>query len=413
MDLAGISGRRGSARAAGLGRSATVSMKDTLRALAAAGVDVLDLSGGEPFFATPAPVTAAAVAALEGGETHYTASRGVPRLCAAVAGKLRRDSGIVVDPDREVIVTPSAKHALFLGLAAVLDPGDEVVVPTPAWVSYRPMAALLGARAVAAPTAPEEGFALTRDRLAAAIGDRSRVLILNTPNNPTGRMLGESELDLVAELAEAHDLIVVADEIYERIRYDGGVHRSPAAHPALAARTLTVNGFSKAYAMTGWRLGYLAGPADLVGEALKVQEHTVSCASSFVQAGAIAALEDGRGEVDAAVRAMLQRYRENRDLVVAGLDALPGVSCRRPQGAFYALADVRGTGFASGAAFAAALLERTGVALAPGEAFGPGGEGQVRLAFAERPERLREALERISVAVHDLAAPVGLVREQG
>jgi aspartate aminotransferase len=396
MTIGSITGRRGSARAAALGRSATVSMKDTLRALREAGADVVDLSGGEPYFATPTPIIDAAVAALEDGQTHYTASRGMPRLCRAVAEKLRRDNGIVLDPDREVIVTPSGKHALFLALATVLDPGDEVVVPTPAWVSYAPMATLLGARAVSAPTSAEEGFALTRERLAAAIGERTRALILNTPNNPTGRMLDEAELDLVAELAAEHDLIVVADEIYERIRYDGNRHRSPAAHPGLAHRTLTVNGFSKAYAMTGWRLGYLAGPADLIAEALKIQEHTVSCASSFVQAGAIAALEDEAGVVDAAVFAMLERYRENRDLIVAGLDALPGVRCHLPQGAFYALADIRGTGFDSGAAFAQLLLEKSAVALAPGEAFGPGGEGHVRLAFAERPELLREALDRIS-----------------
>ncbi|MEV4342042.1 pyridoxal phosphate-dependent aminotransferase [Streptomyces sp. NPDC049590] len=375
-------------------RSATFSLRETVQRLRADGVRVVDLGGGEPDFDTPPHISAAAARALSEGRTHYTPSQGLPELLRAVAAKLARDNGVTVDPAEGVVVTPSAKHALFVALTTVLDPGDEVIVPTPAWVSYPAMASLAGARAVPAALRGEDGFRLTRDLLESCVSARTRAVLVNTPGNPTGRVLTRQEAEDVRAFAEHHDLVVISDEIYEKITFDGRAPVSVAALPGAAGRTLTVNGFSKGYAMTGWRLGYLAGPAPLISQALKVQEHTVSCASSFAQYGALAALT---GPQD-AVRAMTGEYQRRRDAVVAGLNALPGVRCPRPEGAFYAFADIRETGLSS-AGFSRWLLTEAGVALAPGTAFGAAGEGHVRLSFAAPAALLEEAVERMAAAL--------------
>jgi aspartate aminotransferase len=378
-------------RVAGIERSATVALLDIVQDLRAAGVSIVDLGGGEPDFATAEHIAAAAATALEEGFTHYTASRGLLELRVAIAEKLVKDNGISVDPATDVIVTPSAKHALFASLMAVLDPGDEVIVPTPSWVSYHSMAGLAGARAVPAEL---EGFRITRRALESAVTERTKAVLVNSPNNPTGRALDEAEVADLAAFAVEHDLVIVADEIYEKIIFDGREHLSVATAPGCAERTLTVNGFSKGYAMTGWRLGYVAGPADLIGAVLKVQEHTVSCASSFVQRGGVVALTGGQ---DVVVE-MLDEYTDRRDLLVAGLNALPGITCAVPEGTFYAFPDIRGTGFGS-ADFAAWLLREAAVAVTPGTAFGSGGEGHVRMSFATSREVIDEALRRIATAL--------------
>ncbi|WP_328620079.1 pyridoxal phosphate-dependent aminotransferase [Streptomyces sp. NBC_00354] len=378
-------------------RSATVAMLDTVHRLRATGVEVLDLGGGEPDFETPPHIGAAATRALQEGDTHYTPSRGLPELLRAIAAKLSAENRITVDPAAGVIVTPSAKHALFVALMTVLDPGDEVIVPTPAWVSYAAMAGLAGARAVSAELRAEDGFRITRRLLESCVTARTRAVLVTTPNNPTGRVLDLAEAADIVAFAVDHDLVVITDEIYEKIVYDGREHLSIASLPGAADRTLTVNGFSKGYAMTGWRLGYLAGPEALVTPALKVHEHTVSCASSFVQRGGIAALtgpQDG-------VHAMAKEYEARRDLVVGALNALPGVSCALPEGAFYAFADIRATGLTS-AEFAQWLLAQTGVVVAPGTAFGAGGEGCVRLSFAASRSVLERAAERMASALPGL-----------
>ncbi|MFJ5999583.1 pyridoxal phosphate-dependent aminotransferase [Streptomyces sp. NPDC092370] len=372
-------------------RSATVALLETVQRLRAAGVEVLDLSGGEPDFITPRTVVAEAVSALEGGDTHYTASRGVPELRRAVADKLAAENGIHVDPATGVIVTPSAKQALFTALMTMLDPGDEVIVPTPAWVSYPAMAGLLGARPVSAELSAEDGFRLSRRLLEDRVTGRTRALVVNTPANPTGHVLDREEAEEIVAFAVEHDLVLIVDEIYEKIVYDGHGHLSLASLPGAAERTLTVNGFSKAYAMTGWRLGYLAGPEPLISQALKVQEHTVSCAASFVQRGGVAALIRTADDV----AAMLKEYAVRREMTVSALNALPGVTCASPEGAFYAFADIRGTGLTS-AAFAQRLLDEAAVTVAPGSAFGEGGEGYVRLSFAASREVLQGAVERLS-----------------
>ncbi|MFD3536472.1 pyridoxal phosphate-dependent aminotransferase [Streptomyces sp. NPDC058664] len=390
--------------AASIGRSPTVALLDEVQRQKARGVDVLNLSGGEPDFATPDHVVRPAVEALQGGFTHYTPSRGIPELREAIAAKLHADNGIVVDPGTDVIVTPSAKHGMFIALAGVIGPGDEVLVPSPAWVSYAPMITLLGGRAVDVPLDPRDHFTITAEQLSEAVTPRTRAILVNTPNNPTGRMLTAAEADAVARVADRHDLVVLTDEIYEYIRYDGRTHRSLAARPGCRDRTLTVNGFSKSHAMTGWRLGYVAGPAAVLREVVKVQEHTVGCASSFVQRGALGALGE---ESRACVDEMVASYDARRRFLVGALNKIPGVSCADPEGAFYVLPDISGLGFGSAQEFSAWLIEHAGVVVTPGSAFGPTAEQHVRLSFAAPLDTLASAVERLAAALDAGGAPRG------
>lgn len=388
-------GNRVADRLSQVEESATYAVFDLVRELHARGVAVLDLAGGDPDFPTADHITAEGVVALQTGFTHYTPSRGLPGLLSAISEKLRNENGIIADPLTDIIATPSSKQALFMCLMTILNPGDELLIPTPGWVSYQPMARLAGAHPVCVPLRAEEGFRVTRGRLEAHVTSRSKAIIVNTPNNPTGRIIDAEEADDIARFAEEHDLFIVTDEVYEKIVFDGAEHISMAAVPGCADRTLTINGFSKSYAMPGWRLGYVAGPSDLVTPMLVFAQHTVGCAGSFVQRGGVVALT---GQQD-TVGDMTQEYARRRDLVVAGLNALPGVACPAPGGTFYAFADIRGTGFDSSAAFTEWLLREAGVAVTPGSAFGPGGEGHVRLSFATSRGLLEQALSRMAEAL--------------
>jgi aspartate aminotransferase len=376
-------------------KSATYAVLDMVRALRAQGVDVLDLGGGEPDFDTPEHVAAEAIAAIEDGFTHYTPSRGLPELLDAIAEKLNKENGLLVDPATDVIVTPSAKHALYSSMLTILNAGDEIVIPTPSWVSYAAMAHLAGARPKFVELRSADGFQLTRPALEQALTKRSRAILVNTPNNPTGHLIGHDEMAAVVSFACDHDLFIISDEIYERINHVGERHVSPAALPGGAERTLTVNGFSKGFAMTGWRLGYVAGPTDVIGEVLKVQQHTVGCAGSFVQRGGVVALTGPQEPIND----MVAEYTARRDLMVDGLNRLPGVSCASPDGALYAFPDIRATGLGDSAAFTTWLLANAGVAVTPGSAFGPGGEGHVRLSFATSPDVIQQALDRMATAL--------------
>ena len=387
-----------SARAASLGRSPTVALLDEVMRRRARGEVIVNLSGGEPDFATPEHISLAAQEALAAGFTHYTPSRGLPELREALASRLSSVNGIRLASCDDVVVTTSAKHALFIALATVTDPGDEILLPTPSWVSYQPMAALLNARTVPVPLSASDDFTITADRLRAAVTGRTKAIVVNTPGNPTGRMLRPDEADAIAQVAGEHNLVIVTDEIYERIRYDGRPHLSLAARDDCRDRTVTVNGFSKSYAMTGWRLGYVAGPSGLMRHLVKVQEHTVSCASSFAQRGALAALTGP----DDCVLEMTAEYERRRNSVVRALDDIEGVRCAVPEGAFYAFPDVSGLGL-TGEAFCRWALEAAGVVLTPGAAFGPGGEKHVRLSFATEPGTLDDAVKRIAAAVPGLA----------
>jgi aspartate aminotransferase len=376
-------------------KSATYAVLDQVRHLRAQGADILDLGGGEPDFGTPDHIAAQAIAAINEGFTHYTPSRGNPELLAAVSEKLAKDNGVLADPATEIIVTPSAKHALYSAVLTVLDPGDEIIVPTPSWVSYAAMAHLAGARPVFAELSAHNGFRLSRPALEAAVTGRTRAVLVNTPNNPTGRLLDADEVAALVEFARDHDLFIISDEIYEKINYSGRPHISPASFPEARCRTLTVNGFSKAYAMTGWRLGYIAGPAEVIGEVLKVQQHSVGCAGSFVQRGGLAALNGPQ----APIEEMTAQYAARRDRIVAGLNRLPGVHCAAPDGALYVFPDIRGAARGGCEQFTSWLLTQAGVAVTPGSAFGPGLEGHIRLSFATSPQVIDEALHRMATAL--------------
>ncbi|MDX2590846.1 pyridoxal phosphate-dependent aminotransferase [Streptomyces sp. WI03-4A] len=386
---------RAAARFHAIEESATYAVFDMVARMRAQGLEVVDLGGGEPDFDTAGHVVDEAVGALRDGFTHYTPSRGLPALLRAVSAKLAEDNGVVADAATDIVVTPSAKHALFAALVTVLDPGDELLVPTPSWVSYTEMARLIGARPVQVALDGADGFRITAELLERHVSPRTKALLVNSPNNPTGRSLTAEEAAVIARFAQEHDVLLISDEIYEKILYDGRAHLSLAAQPGCADRTITVNGFSKGYAMTGWRLGYAAGPTDLMAQLLKVQQHTVGCTASFVQRGGIAALTGSQEPVEW----MGAQYAARRDLVVQGLNSLPGVSCSPPDGAFYAFADIRGTGFADSASFAQWLLREAAVAVMPGSAFGAGGEGFVRLSFATSPQVLRTALDRMARAL--------------
>ena len=378
------------ARVRNLAPSPTLAVSDRARALKAQGVDVIDLGGGDPDFITPEHIRRAAVDAMNAGDTHYVASPGTPAFRQAIAEKLRTENGIEADPAKGIVVTPGAKAALFEAILALVEPGVDILVLEPAWVSYGPMIEIAGGRAVGVALDPDDNFRVTRDILEAAVTPETRGILINSPNNPTGRVLAADELVAVADLAREHDLLVYADEMYEKILYDGLTHTSMATLPGMADRTLTFNGLSKAYAMTGWRLGYVAGPPVLIEEIAKVHSHSVTCATSFAQAGGVAALTGPQAFIGEMVRAWDRRRR----MVAEGLSAIKGITCPLVEGAFYAFFDARETGMDS-MALSDLLLREAHVAGTPGVAFGPAGEGHIRLSFATGDELLERAVQRI------------------
>jgi aspartate aminotransferase len=370
--------------------SPTLAVSDRARALRQQGIDVIDLGGGDPDFPTPTHICQAAADAMFRGETHYVASAGIPELRRAIARKLQAENRIPVTPD-EIIVTPGGKAALFVSILALVGPGDDVLMFDPGWVSYEPMVIMAGARCLHVPLLPEENYRITREAIEAVLTPQTRLMIVNSPNNPTGRVLTREEAEAIVAVAQEHDIVVISDEIYEKIIYDGREHLSLAAFPGMAERTLTVNGFSKAYAMTGWRLGYVAGPAPLIRQIMKVHSHSATCATSFAQWGGVAALEGPQDVIDAMVAAWDRRRR----FVTERLNAIPGFRCPLPEGAFYAFPDVSGTGL-SGQEVAQKLIEEAYVGVTPGDAFGASGSGCIRLSFATADELLERALDRIA-----------------
>lgn len=377
--------------------SPTLAVSDAARRLTAAGHDVVDLGGGDPDFPTPAHIVQAAAEAMEAGFTHYVASNGIPPLRKAIAAKLQRDNGLEYDLNREIIVTPGGKAALAISLLALVGGGDEVLILDPGWVSYAPATQLADATPVQVPLSPDDNWTITADRLRRYVTPRTRVLIFNSPNNPTGRVATPAELAAVATVAQEHDLTVISDEIYEKLLYDGRTHTSIASLPGMQARTIIVNGFSKPYAMTGWRLGYVAAPRDLVAQIATVHSHTATCATSFAQVGGAAAYDGPQ----ACIAEMNAAYDRRRRMVSEGLSAVPGITCPLPEGAFYAFADIRGTGL-SATEFAQRLLESQYVAVTPGDAFGPAGAGYIRLSVANSDAMLAKAVERIAAFVRGI-----------
>ncbi|MFB6280651.1 MAG: pyridoxal phosphate-dependent aminotransferase [Haloferacaceae archaeon] len=365
--------------------SATISISNAAAELEAEGVDVVDLSVGEPDFPTPEPVREAGKAAIDAGHTGYPPSNGIPDLRAAVAEKLRAD-GVACEPEN-VVVTPGGKQALYEAFQALIDDGDEVVLLDPAWVSYEAMAKLAGADLTRVDLTPH-GFRLepALDDLAAAVDDGTELLVVNSPANPTGAVFSDDALAGVRDLAVEHDLTVISDEIYERIAY-GVDTPSLAAFDGMGDRTITVNGFSKTYSMTGWRLGYLCAPAPVVPQVGKVHSHSVTCAPNFVQHAGLAALD---GAED-AVAEMVAAFEKRRDLL-ADLFADRGVDVPVGDGAFYAMLPVAD----DDGAWCETAIEEAHVATVPGSAFGA--PGYARVSYAASADRLRTAVERLDDA---------------
>ncbi len=366
------------------------------RALEATGRDVIHLEIGEPDFDTPGNVSrAAARALLDEGATHYTAATGILPLREAIVADVRRWKGIDTSPD-QVVVAPGAKPIMFYAMLALVDDGDEVIYPNPGFPIYESMARYVGGTAVAAPLREANDFRMDVEEVASLITPRTKLLVFNTPHTPTGSILTDADIRRLAELAVEHDLVVLADEIYGRLQYSGEL-LSIATLPGMAERTITLDGFSKTFAMTGWRLGYGVLPEWLVPAFSRLIINSVSCTNAFAQAGAIEALT---GPQDAAT-AMRDEFIARRELMVTGLNAIPGVSCVMPHGAFYTFPNVSSFGRGS-AEIADHLLYDAGVCGLAGTAFGAHGEGHLRFSYANSRENLAAALERVGESLAKL-----------
>ncbi|PKL08248.1 MAG: aspartate aminotransferase [Spirochaetae bacterium HGW-Spirochaetae-7] len=389
-----------SSRAAAIEPSRTIAMNQRARDLSAAGHDIVDLTVGEPDFHPPAHVREAAARAISGGADRYTPVAGEIALREAISRKLSRDAGLAYPP-AAIMVSCGAKSALCNAFLALAGPGDEVLIPTPAWLSYAEMAKLAGATPVFLPTSAADGYKPLPEAIASAITGRTRILVLCSPSNPTGAVLDRAELEAIAAvLTRFPEVWVLSDEIYERIRYVPEVP-SPASIKSIADRVIVVGGLSKSHAMTGWRLGFLAGPRAVVAACVAIQGQSTTCAPSISQRAAIAALDGDQSPVEA----MAAAFKARRDRAYARLAAIPGIKLRSPDGAFYLFPDVsslyglscRGKRIESSDDFCLYLLEQAGVALVPGSAFGD--DACVRLSFAASDAAIDQALGRIEAAV--------------
>lgn len=381
--------KQSSTRVRSLQPSATVALTEKTLILRRQGKNIISFGAGEPDFETPAHIIEGAIASLRSGFTHYVSSRGIPELLDAIASHLHTKNGVSVEPTKEIIVTPGGKMALYLSLMGLLDPGDEVLVLDPAWVSFDPMIRLASGTPVHVPLNWRKNFRLEREAIEAHVSSRTKAIILNSPGNPTGRMFSLEELKVIEKLANKHDFFIISDEIYDRITYDVQ-NISPVTLPGLRSRTLTTNGFSKTYAMTGWRLGYVVASEELISQILRVQQHVVTCTTSFVQSAGVAALNGPQQ----AVEAMVAEYRKRRELIVSALNDMPGVTCPMPAGAFYVFPRFEDLNLSS-QELADRLLEECLIATTPGSAFGPAGEGHLRLSFACALEDIEIGMERL------------------
>jgi aminotransferase len=356
--------------------------------IAATMEDVISLGIGEPDFDTPEPIVQAGIEALKQGETHYTSNSGLMELRRAIAEHLDRRYGQTYNPASEILVTVGVSEALYLAFAATLDPGDEVIVPEPCFVAYAPEVVFAGGVPIIVPTTVENNFQVTAEAIAAAITPRTKALLIGYPNNPTGAVMSRERLNEIAAVVKQHDLLVISDEIYDRLVY-GVEHVCFPSLPGMYKRTVLLQGFSKAYAMTGWRIGYIAAPAEILEMMRKVHQYTIMSAPTISQYAALAALREG----EPYVQEMVAEYDRRRQLVVDGMNEI-GLKCFEPQGAFYAFPSIEVTGM-DGNVFAEKLLHEERVAVVPGSAFGEAGEGYVRCSYATAYEKIEEALERL------------------
>ncbi|MBV8865501.1 MAG: pyridoxal phosphate-dependent aminotransferase [Acidobacteriaceae bacterium] len=358
------------------------------RALEAQGRDVIHLEIGEPDFNTPRTIVDAAKEALDQGWTHYGPPQGLPEFREAIASYVSRTRNIEVGPS-QVCVVPGAKPMLFFPMLALIEPGDEVMYPDPGFPIYRSLIGFLDAHPVPVPLREERGFSLDLDFIQDNLTDRTKLIILNSPHNPTGGVIPEIDIRQLAGIVRNHDVMILSDEIYARICYDGSPF-SPASVPGMLEKTIIMDGFSKSYAMTGWRLGFGVMPDWLAGAVTKLMANSNTCAATFVQRAAITGLSGPQGEVESMVR----EFRRRRDMFCPALNAIPGFGCPMPCGAFYAFVNVKGTGLCS-KEVEDILLEQAGVACLDGAAFGKYGEDYLRFSYANSFENLKEAVRRI------------------
>jgi aspartate/methionine/tyrosine aminotransferase len=373
-----------------LGTESAFEVLARAKLLEQGGTSVVHREIGEPDFATPPHIVAAAEAAIEDGYTHYTPAGGIPEVRDRVAAHYAARIGTDVSGG-EVILTPGSKNVLLFAMLALIEAGDEVIVPDPGYPIYHSLAAFMGARPVPLPLREASGFRFDPQELASLVTDRTRMIILNSPQNPTGGILYPEDLEEVAELAMKHDLWVVSDEIYSQIAYEGEVP-SIASIPGMRERTIVMDGLSKAYAMCGWRLGIGVAPAELIKGMETLMINSSSCATAFIQVATLAALESPESEV--SVKRMVDEYRTRRDAIVDGLNAIPGLRCHRPGGAFYVFPNISGTGIDEHV-LANALLGEAGVAVLAGTSFGEMGRGFIRLSYAQAVPVLEEGVARI------------------
>ena len=358
--------------------------------------DVISLGVGEPDFRTPWQIRSAAIRSLERGSTRYTANRGLMELRLEISEYTSRKYGVKYDPEREILVTVGGSEAIDMALRALIDPGDEVIIPEPSYVCYAPLTRLSGGVPVIVNTRAENDFKLTPEELTEAITERTKLLILPYPSNPTGAIMEREDLEKIARVLANTDIMVISDEIYAELTFGGVRHTCAASIPELFPRTVVINGFSKAFSMTGWRLGYATGPAAVISEITKLHQYAVMCAPTTSQNAAIAALK----YCDGAVEDMLSEYDERRRIIVNGFNSL-GLECREPKGAFYAFPSIASTGMTS-EEFCERLLYSKRVAVVPGTAFGESGEGFIRASYCYSLIHIKEALRRIGEFLSEL-----------
>jgi len=357
--------------------------------IAATMKDVISLGIGEPDFTTPKPILEAGIRSLQDGETHYTSNHGKLELRQGIADNLQRLYGVKYDPVEEMVATVGVSEALYLTMTAILDPGDEVIIPTPCFVAYQPEVIMAGGVPVEIPTRMEDNFQVDPERIRAALTPRTKAIFVGYPSNPTGAVAERDTLLEIARIAEENDLLIVSDEIYDRLVYGFQHVCVPAFGESTRRRTILLGGFSKDYAMTGWRIGYAAGPSDIIKGMIRIHQYTIMSAPTTAQDAAIAALSSG----EPYVREMLAEYDRRRRLIVDGLNRL-GLKTFEPRGAFYAFPSIQASGM-DDETFCQKLLEEEHVAVVPGNSFGPGGDGFVRACYATGYEKIEEALQRM------------------
>jgi len=382
-----------------MGESATLKAMEIAARLKAEGKDIIAFNVGEPDFNTPTHIIKAAEKAMEEGFTHYTPSGGIPELRQAVAEKCKKDNGIPCEQGNVMVAT--SKFCLFATVLSVVDDGDEVIIPEPSWGSYVDMVGLAGGKVKHVGVKAEDGFRVRPEAVAEQVTSRTKLIFLNSPSNPTGGLIKKEDMKGLVDLALDHKFLILSDEVYENLIYEGE-HVSPASFPGAFEQTVTVNGFSKAYSMTGWRMGYLVAPKHLFSGIIKMQQQAVTCAPAFGQKAALTALKDPQSKE--ALAKMLKEFKERREVIVKGLNAIPGIKCPKSPATFYAFPsfDNKKMYKMTSDEMADHLLEKAAVSCTSGRAFGPSGEGCLRFSYSNNLKNIREGLRRVGEALEKI-----------